>query len=402
MSRPVRWYSTSVSGMPAAFWYLWVGTLLNRLGSFVLPFLALYLTAQRALTPTQAGLIVALYGAGGLAASFAGGVLADRIGRRATLVTSMLGGAACMVAVPLAPGLPAMAAAVLALGFLGELYRPAVAAAVADLVPDADRTRAYALLYWAINVGAAVAPVMAGLLAARSYTAIFVANALSMAAFGLLMLAKLPETRPTSPIPAVGTLRGWRTALRDPSLLALTGLAFLISTVFFQAFTTLPLSMRADGLTETDYGLAIAANGTLVVLVSLPVAAWITRFSTYSVMAVAAVLIGLGFGLTLPAVTLLAYVAAIAIWTMGEIAFMPVAQALVSRMAPADQRGTYQGVYHAASGLAMIAGPAAGGFVFDRAGEAALWMGCLVVCVLASGGFYLLGRRTRQPAQPAA
>jgi hypothetical protein len=66
--RSVRgWVQGTVGGLPAAFWYLWTGTLINRLGAFVAPFLAIYLTQGRGLSASYAGLVVGLYGAGGFA-----------------------------------------------------------------------------------------------------------------------------------------------------------------------------------------------------------------------------------------------------------------------------------------------------------------------------------------------
>src|SRR5574341_515736 len=73
-------------GLPRAFWVLWFGMLVNRAGNFVLPFLAIYLTQARGLSPAQAGIVLALYGAGAAVASPLGGYLADHAGRRATLV----------------------------------------------------------------------------------------------------------------------------------------------------------------------------------------------------------------------------------------------------------------------------------------------------------------------------
>lgn len=388
--------------MPRVFWYLWAGTLLNRLGSFVLPFLALFLTTQRSLSPGEAALAVSLYGAGGFAASFAGGFFADHLGRRATLVTSMFAGAAAMVAVPFMPNRLTLGLTVTMLGFFGELYRPAVAAAVADLLPDDLRARAYALLYWATNIGAALAPVLAGLLAARSYTALFLVDGVTMASYGLIVLARVPETRPArtpagdAPRGSSDAPPGWRTALTDPALLALSALVFVLAALFFQGFTTLPLSMRSDGLSEAQYGLAIAANGGLIVLLSLPVARWVERLPPTFVLAAAAVLIGVGFGLTGAADTLPLYVASIVIWTLGEIVMAPVAPALVSRLAPEQLRGVYQGIYHGAWGLALLVGPAAGGLVFERLGEATLWNGCLAAGLIAAAGFAALRLRTRR------
>lgn len=74
----------SVSGLPRQFWWLWTSTLINRLGGFVLTFMALYLTTERHFSASYAGLVAALIGLGGMIASLLGGVLADRIGRRPT------------------------------------------------------------------------------------------------------------------------------------------------------------------------------------------------------------------------------------------------------------------------------------------------------------------------------
>ena len=135
--------------LPPAFWYLWTGTLINRIGGFVVPFLTLFLTGRRGLSVPQATFVIALWGGAQLAGSVAGGHAADRIGRRATLLVSLLGFAAVMVVIPLLRGYLPLAAGVAGIGFLGGLYRPAVGAAVADLVPERDRAHAYALLYWA-------------------------------------------------------------------------------------------------------------------------------------------------------------------------------------------------------------------------------------------------------------
>jgi predicted MFS family arabinose efflux permease len=69
--------SRLTSDLPPAYWLLWLGTLINRLGGFVIPFLTLYLTGQRGIPISQAALMVSLFGAGSFTASLAGGVVAD-------------------------------------------------------------------------------------------------------------------------------------------------------------------------------------------------------------------------------------------------------------------------------------------------------------------------------------
>src|SRR6185295_17655622 len=85
-------------GLPRTYWVLWSGTLLNKLGGTVFFLLGIYLTRERGLAPELAGLVISLYAAGGLVAGPLGGALADRIGRRATLLVGTTGAGALMLA----------------------------------------------------------------------------------------------------------------------------------------------------------------------------------------------------------------------------------------------------------------------------------------------------------------
>src|SRR5260370_26369704 len=156
-----------LGGRRRGFWILWTGALINRMGGFVMPLIALYLTGERGRTVEEAGFIVALLGAGSLASGPMGGFLADHIGRRRTLIFALVGGAAAMLHLCFARAPAHIAAAAFLLGLLGDLYRPAVSAAVADLVPAPDRVRAYGLLYWGVNLGFAIGAAGGGGLASR-------------------------------------------------------------------------------------------------------------------------------------------------------------------------------------------------------------------------------------------
>ena len=82
--------------LPRLVWVLFAGTLVNRFGSFVLVFLTFYLTS-RGFSASQAGFAVGMYGVGAIGASLVGGWLADHLGRRNSIVTSMLLSAVVMM-----------------------------------------------------------------------------------------------------------------------------------------------------------------------------------------------------------------------------------------------------------------------------------------------------------------
>src|SRR5713226_7046525 len=97
----------NLRALPRGAWILFLGTFLNKFGTFVLPFLAIYMT-RRGYSTSQAGLAIAAYGIGSLCASLIGGHLADRLGRRKTIVLSMFSGAIAMLCLSQARSLPIM------------------------------------------------------------------------------------------------------------------------------------------------------------------------------------------------------------------------------------------------------------------------------------------------------
>ena len=185
-------------GLPRVFWLLWVGMLVNRAGGAVFPFLSIYLTRQRGLDAATAGLILGIYAGAGMVAGPVGGVLADRVGRRATLLAGTSLAAASMLGLGVARSLPALVVLAAFLGFFTDLCRPPLHAAVADVVPVGERARAYGLLYWAINLGFSTAAVLAGLVASRSFTWLFVIDAVTTLFFGGLLFLGVPEYRPAA------------------------------------------------------------------------------------------------------------------------------------------------------------------------------------------------------------
>jgi len=385
-------FKSLIEGLPPTYWLLWTGTLVNRLGGFVIPFLTLYLTTQREIPVSQAAVMVSFYGAGSFIAQLTGGELTDRLGRRPVMLISFLVTPAAMVVLGLSRAVPLIAVLTFTVGFFTDLYRPAVGAAIADLVPSESRIRAYGYNYWAINLGAAVAPVVAGLLAKYTYLALFIGDALTTLAFGLIVFFGIRETRPAEARGAHGaTARERLTQLkREPILLLFSFLALFFGIIYMQGFVTLPIDMGAYGLGPEQYGLAIAVNGFLIVLVSIPISNIAGRWPRFEAMGTAALLLGLGFGFTALANTFPLYALSVGIWTLGEIAASAVAPAIIADLAPVELRGLYQGIFGSAWGLSFFIGPLLGGWAYEHLGANLLWSSCLALGILLMLGYLAL------------
>ena len=375
-------------GLPRPFWFLWSGTLVNRIGSFITPFLALYLTGERDVGVAQAGLVLSLLGLGSAIGQPVGGVLADRIGRRRTMVLGLVSSAATLLVLGAASAFAAVAVAAFAYGLCLDLFRPAVQAAVADLVPDADRPRAFALQFWAINLGFSVATPLGGFLASRGYWLLFVLDAAASVAFALLILRGVPETRPV----VEGVPGRLRDVLSDRLMLALVASVIAVSVVYLQAFVTLPLVFGEDDLGPAAYGLAIGLNGVLIVLLQPLLLGFLGRRRRGPLLLAAVLLQGVGFGITAFADDLPMHLLAITVWTLGEILQAGQLGALVASIAPAHLRGRYMGAFGFSFGAAAFLAQALGTQALARYGEGVLWGGAFLLCVASGVGLLLVAQ----------
>lgn len=372
-------------GLPRVYWMLWTGMLLNRLGGTVFFFLGIYLTRERGLRPELAALIISLYAAGGLVSGPVGGALADRVGRRVTLLVGTTLAGVLMLVLGFARSNVAIAVVAPFLGFFSDLCRPALQAAVSDVVRPQDRTRAYGLLYWAINLGFAGASAFGGVLAERHFALLFVIDAVSTFAYGAIVFFGVFETRPA---PAAGAERASRapflTPFRDRPFVSFVLIHVLLLLAFSQVIVALSLDMTAHGLGLSQVGWLMALNGVYIVILQ-PIALRSLRGLGHVQWLVAgAVLTGLGLGATAFAGGPLVYALSGLLWTMGEIGFSTGAPALVADLAPREQRGAYQGTFALGWGIASVAGPSLGSFVLVRFGSTVLWVGCLFVCLVAA------------------
>jgi MFS family permease len=383
-----RFWQRAVGGFPPGFWTLWSGMLVNRIGAMAFPFLSFFLIS-RGVPQNVAAAAVSCWGIGGLSAAFFGGWSADRIGRKFTLLTGLLGSVVAMFAIPWCQSLFLIYACAFLAGFAADFQRPAVSAAVADLVPVSDRVRAYALNYWAVNIGASIAPLIGGALAAISFHFLFSFDGTTSLLYFAIILFCFREPRQH----VQGIRPSPFAAFSDRRLIVLFGVACLLTSQFFQAYSTLPLVMSQKGLDAFDFSRAMATNGITVVLLSIPISRFLQRWSPAVGLTIAAISTGTGFFLTQFAHTTLEYAATVFVWTLGEIAIASTTPALISRIAPPGQQGVYQGSYSMSWSFGILLGPVAGGYILQTFGEHVLWSGCGIVGLLAGVGFwFLLGK----------
>ncbi|MFD7097882.1 MFS transporter [Streptomyces xanthophaeus] len=385
-------------GLPPTVWTLFAGTIVNRLGHLVTPFLV-FLLADRGITGAETSYVLGALGAGNLLGPVLGGALADRMGRRPTMLIGLVGAAAAQGALFLAPGVWTMAAAALLLSAASATVGPAAYALLADAVDAQRRQRAYALFGWGVNIGTAVAGVLGGFLAAHGYWLLFAVDAGTLLVYAAVVAARLrePERAPAAPGEDAGV--GYGVVVRDKLMLLLLPVFGIQLFVYSLTEVALPLAVRDSGLSPAVYGALAAVNAVLVVGLQPFVTARLAKLPQLRVQAAGSALIALGVAVTGLADSIAGYALSVVLWSLGEVVVAGIAASVVAGLAPAHARGRYQGAFSWTWGVARFTALTVGVSVYTGLGPAVLWWAALVAGLVTAA--VTLALRTHVEARDA-
>jgi MFS family permease len=380
--------------LPGPFWVLCGGTFVNRFATFVLPFLAMFMT-RRGFTPAQAGYAVLAYGAGGFLCSFIAGPLADRLGRNRVLAAALALEAVMVFWLGQQGTFTGIVVMTFLAGFAGQGVSPAVNGLVGDIVPPAQRLHAQLALRLAVNAGFAFGPAVAGFVAVHSYRALFATDAFTSLVFSAMALFFLPRGHA-----APREHSGWKPALaalrRTPGMVSVLLAGLCCSFLFRQISTSLNLEVLQRGFSESTAGVLMSMNGFIIICVEIPLMAATTWLALRSGMGIGVAL--MGCSLTLNAIhgpVWLLFVS-MAFFTLGEMLTLPRQATLVVELSPPDMRARFSGF----TGFAWVLGNMSGALIginLHAWNPVVMWCSCGVIGLLATAIIVRGGKRSPPP-----
>jgi MFS family permease len=131
----------------------------------LLTFLPVYLANAMGYAPAVVGACLFALQAAGFAAAPVAGHLSDRMGRKSIMVSSMATSAVVLVVMALAGGTVLFVALVAVLGFFLYAIRPVIQAWMLEMTPKNMGGSSIGILFGAQALGAAVGPLLAGMVA---------------------------------------------------------------------------------------------------------------------------------------------------------------------------------------------------------------------------------------------
>ncbi len=408
-------------GYPGVIWLLLAGNLVVRAAGFAYPFMAYYV-AGRGHAAGAVGGVLAAFGVGWAVGQLTCGWLVDRVGARATLVSTMLVAATVLVLMAGARTLPALLVGALVTGVVYDAPRPVLGAVIAALLPD-PRRRAKIDAWrfgWIVSIGRAVTGGVGGLLAGWSgVPVLYWINAIACAMLALVAACCIPARAPhpaaaiarvvTGSAKSAGTanIRCPR-ATADPRLVLLFASSLATLTAVRGLYATVPMLMVDNGLGVGQFGWVQLANAVAGIGFTPLMTPWLgsrvaARFRPrLDILAVAGIWTAVSMGGAALAHTTLGCTVAAAVCTPGEIAWFVVAASIVHRIAPPAYRGRYHGIWSMTLAIASVVAPIMASYSLIHGGHRLVAAATVMVGLAGAGLCLPLARALRRPTPQSA
>jgi len=357
-----------------------VATLINRAGTMVLPFIALYANQELGASKGNAGLVLAAYGIGAFITAPFAGKLSDKIGTLRMMKISLLSTGAFLFLYSIITHFVLFLALTFVWAIISEAFRPASMSFISSEISSDRRKTAFALNRLAINLGMSIGPVMGGILSTINFHLLFYVDGITSLAAGVFLVLFPWEKHEVEEqhVNETTTFHQKGFVLKDKRLLYFLLALIPVEIVFFQHIGALPLFIVADlGFSNAVFGILTAVNTVLIIFIEVPLNDAMRNWDDKMSLAFGALLCGVGFGLMAFTDTITPIVLLIVIWTFGEMIFFPSSGEYVVKIAPPKRVGEYMGYFQMSFSFAFMVGPWLGTTALEQFGTYYLWLGCL-------------------------
>jgi predicted MFS family arabinose efflux permease len=362
---------------------------LRMLGLFmILPVFALYAGELEGVTPTLTGLAIGAYGLTQAVLQIPAGLLSDRIGRKPVIIGGLLVFALGSVVAALADS---MLVVILGRALQGAgAIAAAIMALAADLTREQHRIKAMALIGMSIGLSFALAlvlgPVLNDWVGVPGIFAITAILALGGILVVMFVVPRPVVSRPHRVAEAIPAQFG--RVLRHTQLLRLDFGILMLHAILTASFVVLPLILRDQaGVAASDHWkiyLPVLVCSVLAMLPLIIMAERRGRVRPVFLFAIA-LLIAAEIGLFVLPVTLYSVVFMMFVFFTAFNLLEAMLPSLVSRIAPADCRGTAMGFYSSSQFFGAFLGGALGGLLHQYYGTHAVFL-----CAAAGATLWLL------------
>lgn len=382
------------------FWLMFVGLVISSTGTTMIwPFLTIYASAKLSMPMAAIMGLMSFNSIAALVASVLAGALADCFGRKIIMVVGLVGAAVVYAGYIFATQYWHFVILLIFAGVFSPLYRVGTDVTVADVVSPENRAHAYSIIRMGRNVGVALGPLLGGLVLGKSYNIGFIAAAVALAIYGIIVILFLKETLATDHAHEglLEQLRIYKEALQNVRFSWMIASFTLMEICATMIWVVLAVHMKTNfGFTEETYSWIPTTNALMVIFLQVAITRFTQRWRDTQVMPWGAVFYPISMLVIALSRGFWGFWLGMVILTVGELIVSPTASAYVANLAPIEKRGRYLGMFSLTWPLAMSVGPLAGGYLSDTVSIFAPWFFASAIGVLAVLSYVGLDRYSQK------
>lgn len=374
------------TGFERPFWVANISELFERLSYYaVFASLVRYLHESLQFPTQRATDLGGIFGAAVWFLAAIGGTMADRLGfRRAlSLAYLILSCAYFLVGSITAPWLGPvrnvipltyLATFILLLPALGvALVKPSVVGTTARASKENVRSIGYSIYYTIVNIGGAAGPYVASWV----HRHLSVENVFRVAAacvfvmfFFVLLLFREPKRSSDERPPTFGqAARNFLTVVTNPKFMLFLLIFSGYWVMYWQEFITLPIYVHDYINPNTDTELMLITGPLVVIALTMAVSVMMRKLPAFHAIVLGSLVSSLAWVLLIIQPTVPMAIATLFAIAIGELIQSPRYYEYISRLAPADQQGTYLGFAFLPIGIGSLIAGRIGGKLLHHYGE---------------------------------
>lgn len=385
----------------------------------VFPFLAIYFADE--FGTSMAGILLVVSQVFSVGANLIGGYCADRFGRRTMIFLSATveGIAFILFAFANSPWMDSPIVSFIAFtiaGMAGSFYHPASQAIVADVVPEQARSSVFSVFYTSINISVVIGPIVGAVLFFHYRFALLLVAGIIFILVGIAIRFLTEETLPAEVREqlknsgnnswiqvVVNQIKAYGLIVKDKVFFLFVVAGILLAQTYMQLDMLIPVYMKdvidvqvlgnlfgrewtVTG--EGSFGILLSENGLLVVLFTVFVTKWMTKYPEKSVFFLSSIMYAVAMLIFPLTANFWVFLFAMAVFTLGELMTVGLQESFVSKLAPEDMRGQY----FAAASLRYTIGRTIAPLVFPLVAWIGFTWTFVILAILAvlSGVIYLI------------
>lgn len=397
-------YIDTYKGLSKSIYIIFLAQVTNRFGDFVLPFLTLFLVKKLGLSYESAGFAVMLTTLSSIPGSFAGGYIADHIGRKKSYALFQLTAGIFLFFCIFFSNPQIIITLICMSSFFNGGVRPIMSAIITDVLPAEKRQIGFSISYLGINLGAALGPLVAGFLFSHYIPLIFIGDAITSLIAVILVLLNIEETLPdysnnicTRDEEKSEAGNVFTVLLKRPHIIAFLIINIVISFTCTQTIFSLPIMLDHvfGNNGARNYGILISFNAITVLVMTLFVTNKTRKWHPLTAIAMSGLLYAIGFGVITFITSMSLYMLSMFICTIGEIMIATNFGVYIANNTPQNFRARFNAVASLSYAIGAALGTSLMGIYMDVLGVQAVWPLVFFLGVFGAVGMYILKIKTQ-------